>query len=56
MDIIFGRKKFARGIANYSNVEVEKIRGRKSGEIADILGYMETPEVVHRDNLVILKG
>ena len=55
VNIIFGKKKFARGIVNYSNAEVEKIRGEKSGDIAFVLGYVDTPEVIHRDNLVLVK-
>ncbi|MBI3829128.1 MAG: glutamate 5-kinase [Planctomycetes bacterium] len=47
-------RPFARGLSNYSRAEVEKIRGRKSSEIAKELGQLLFEEVVHRDNLVIL--
>lgn len=47
-------KEFARGLANYSSSELEKIKGVKTGQIEDILGYKYYDEVVHRDNLVIL--
>ena len=49
-------REFARGLANYSRDEVEKIKGLKSHEIAAVLGHKPYDEVVHRDNLVILEG
>ena len=47
-------REFARGIVDYSRKELERIMGRKSGEIEGILGYRYGDEVIHRDNLVIL--
>lgn len=47
-------KEFARGIANYSSLEIEKIKGLKTAQIAKALGYQHEDEVVHRDNLVIV--
>jgi glutamate 5-kinase len=44
----------AVGLANYSSAEVEKIKGLHTDSIADILGFKESDEVVHRDNLVLL--
>ncbi|HWU36939.1 MAG TPA: glutamate 5-kinase [Candidatus Acidoferrum sp.] len=49
-------REFARGLANYGRDEVEKIKGLKSHEIAAALGHKPYDEVVHRDNLVILRG
>ncbi len=48
--------EFARGLVNYSAEEVERIKGRKSSEIEQVLGYKHSDEVIHRDNLVILEG
>lgn len=48
------RKPVARGLTAYSSREVEKIRGQKSAEIEQILGYKYYDEVVNRDDLVIL--
>lgn len=45
--------EIARGIVNYNSDELEKIRGRQSDEIAEILGYEGEETVVHRDNLVL---
>ena len=45
--------EFARGVANYSSAEMEKIKGKKSSEIEAILGYKYNDEVVHRDNMVL---
>lgn len=47
-------REIARGLANYSCEEVEKIMGVHTHEIADILGNKPYDEVVHRDNMVRL--
>jgi len=44
----------ARGLANYSAEETRRIMRRPSGEIESILGYVDEPELIHRDNLVLL--
>jgi len=48
-------KEFARGLTSYSSDEIEKIKGKKTSEIEKTLGYKDYDEVIHRDNLVILK-
>ncbi len=45
---------FARGIVNYTSVELAQIAGRQSGEIETILGYNGPATIVHRDNLALL--
>lgn len=45
----------ACGITNYSDTEVESIRGLKSDRIAETLGYHYGTEVIHRNNLVIVE-
>lgn len=45
--------EIARGLVNYSHSEAEKIIGRHSGEIENILGYLGDDELIHRDNLVL---
>jgi glutamate 5-kinase len=44
----------ARGLVNYSAAEARRILRRPSAEIEAILGYMDEPELIHRDNLVLL--
>lgn len=44
----------ARGLSHYSSSETRRIMRHSSSEIADILGFMEGPELIHRDNLVLL--
>ena len=44
----------AKGLANYDVSETRRLLGRKSSEIEGILGYMDEPELIHRDNLVVL--
>ncbi|MBI5367249.1 MAG: glutamate 5-kinase [Planctomycetes bacterium] len=45
----------AQGLANYAAADVRTIRGRRTGEIAELLGVRTYDEVVHRDNLVLLQ-
>ncbi len=46
--------EFARGITDYGCDEIKSIKGRKSSDIEEILGYRYGDEVIHRDNLVII--
>ena len=46
--------EIARGLSNYSSSEVRLIQRRPSAEIQSILGMSYAPELVHRDNLVLL--
>ena len=47
-------REIARGLVNYSADDLRQIQGRHSHEIGAILGTDSSPEVVHRDNLVLL--
>ena len=47
-------REIARGLTNYSASEARRIQGKLSNEIEMTLGYMDEPEIVHRDNLVVL--
>ncbi len=44
----------ARGLVGYDYTEAEKIIGQPSEKIESILGYVNEPELVHRDNLVLV--
>ncbi len=44
----------AKGLINYSSDETRQILGCATRDIAAKLGYMDEPELVHRDNLVVL--
>jgi glutamate 5-kinase len=46
--------ELARGLVNYSSAEARLIARRPSAEIAQVLGFIEEPELIHRDNLVLL--
>jgi glutamate 5-kinase len=48
-------REIARGLANYSASEARRIAGKPSGAIESELGYMDEPELIHRDNLVVLE-
>jgi len=47
-------REIARGLVNYSALEAQKIIGRPSDEIERLLGYVDEPELVHRDNLILV--
>jgi glutamate 5-kinase len=47
-------REVARGLVNYSADETRRIMRRPSAEIEAILGYVDEPELIHRDNLVLL--
>jgi glutamate 5-kinase len=47
-------REVARGLVNYSAEETRRIMRRPSTEIEAILGYVDEPELIHRDNLVLL--
>ena len=47
-------REVARGLVNYSSSEARLIARKPSSEIAATLGFIEEPELIHRDNLVVL--
>ena len=47
-------KELARGLSSYASIEVNQIARKPSGEIEAILGYDLGPELIHRDNLVLV--
>jgi glutamate 5-kinase len=46
--------EIARGLANYNAQEARRIRGQPSSRIEELLGYVDEPELIHRDNLVLM--
>jgi glutamate 5-kinase len=46
----------ARGICAYSDGDAARIIGRKSAEIEAVLGFRGRDEIVHRDDLVLLRA
>ncbi len=47
-------KDVALGLVNYSSKEAQLIAGKPSSAIADLLGYKNADELIHRDNLVLI--
>lgn len=47
-------REVARGLVNYSAAETNKIMGSPSDRIESLLGYIDEPEVITRDNLVLM--
>jgi len=47
--------EIARGLANYASSEARLLCRKPSGEFEKLLGYTAEPEMVHRDNLVLMR-
>ena len=47
-------KHLARGLASFNSNEIQKIKGKHSGEIEKILGYLSKSEIIHKDDMVML--
>jgi glutamate 5-kinase len=48
------RCEIARGLVNYNSTDTRRILRTPSAEIETKLGYVDEPELIHRDNLVLL--
>ncbi|MDB2705616.1 glutamate 5-kinase [Pseudomonadota bacterium] len=46
-------KEVARGLVNYNFEEAGRLKGHSSAEIEVLLGYVDEPELIHRDNLIV---
>lgn len=47
-------RAIARGLVNYDAAETRLIMGQPSSRYVELLGYVDEPELIHRDNLIIL--
>lgn len=47
-------REIARGITQYASTDLRRICGLRSSQIAETLGFDYGPEVVHRDDMVVL--
>ena len=47
--------EIARGLANYSSAEARLLCRKPSSEFEALLGYAAEPEMLHRDNLVLMR-
>jgi len=47
-------REIARGLVNYGAAETARILRKPTSEIESLLGYVAEPELIHRDNLVVL--
>lgn len=47
-------RQIGRGLANYNDQEARKLCRHSSDDIEGLLGYVAEPEMVHRDNLVLV--
>lgn len=54
VEIISGNQVFAKGITNYTNDELNKIKGKNTDEIEPILGYKNYNEIIKSENIGLL--
>jgi len=47
-------REVARGLVNYNSDDTTRIIGQATDKIESILGYVDEPELIHRDNMVVL--
>ena len=47
--------EIARGLSNYSEADTRRILGKSSDRFGSILGFAGEPELVHRDNMIIVR-
>ena len=45
--------EIARGLTNYGHEDLVRIKGLRTGQIAEVLGDCPYDEVIHRDNMVV---
>ncbi|WP_330396854.1 glutamate 5-kinase [Anaeromicrobium sediminis] len=48
-------EEIAHGVTNYNSTHIDMIKGIDSSEIERILGYKDYDEVIHANNLVVLR-
>lgn len=52
--VVTGTTDVGRALMNYSAAEIHRIMGKRSWEIAGILGYADGEYIAHRDNMVFI--
>ena len=48
--------EIARGLVNYPSDECKQIIGKSSRQIPEILGYQDDPELINRENLILMES
>lgn len=46
---------FAKGVSSYNAEDLARIKGLHSSQIEEVLGHVGPDEVIHKDNLVLMK-
>lgn len=49
-------KAFAKGLVNFNSADIQKIQGLRTTKIEQVLGHKDYDEVIHRDNMAVVKG
>ena len=46
-------REIGRGLIGYAKADAERIAGKRSGDIAAILGFSGRDELIHRDDMAL---
>jgi glutamate 5-kinase len=49
-------QEIARGLVNYGAADCRRVAGHSSARFQELLGFVAEPELIHRDNLVLIAG
>jgi glutamate 5-kinase len=49
-------RELGRGLANYASSEARLLCRKSSSDFERLLGYVAEPEMIHRDNLVLMRS
>ena len=55
VSLVEGGVEFARGLSNFAAADLERVKGLKIAQIEATLGHKPADEVVHRDNMAVLR-
>ncbi len=47
-------REIARGLVNYDSDAMSRLKGQPTSRFAEILGYLDEEEMIHRDNLALM--
>ena len=47
------RQPLGQGLARYTNIEADRIKGCRSADIEELLGYPARAALIHRDDMAL---
>ena len=56
VSVCFEDQNLAVGLSEYSSTEIKQIKGLKTSQVSDKLGFCISDEIIHRDNLKLVNN